>query len=52
MDYVAIPDLADVETTSVLRRRSRRGDIDEQRFSAAVDDLISLPLARYPANAM
>jgi predicted nucleic acid-binding protein len=50
MGDTAVPDLADVETMSVLRRRWRGGDINESRFSAAVDDLIALPLARYPAR--
>jgi predicted nucleic acid-binding protein len=49
---VAVPDLADVETTSVLRRRWRAGDIKEDRFSVAIDDLMALPLARYPARPL
>lgn len=43
------PDLVDVETASVLRCRWRAGDLPARRFSAAIDDLEALDLARYPA---
>ncbi|WP_250285877.1 MULTISPECIES: type II toxin-antitoxin system VapC family toxin [unclassified Frankia] len=49
---IAVPDLADVETASVLRRRWQAGDIDAARFSAALDDLMALPLTRYPARPL
>jgi predicted nucleic acid-binding protein len=52
MKNAAVPDLADVETTSVLRRRWRAGDLSERRFSAAVDDLVVLPLTRYPTRPL
>jgi predicted nucleic acid-binding protein len=45
---LAAPDLIDVETVSVLRRRWRAGDLTVQRFAAAVDDLGDLPLLRVP----
>jgi predicted nucleic acid-binding protein len=44
----AVPDLADVETVAVLRKRWLAGAIDDARFEAAVDDLVALPFARYP----
>lgn len=46
---IAAPDLIDVETVSVLRRRWLAGDLTERRFSVAVDDLQVLPIVRYPA---
>ena len=45
---VAAPDLVDVETTAVLRRRWRAGTISEQRFAEAIDDLEALDVDRYP----
>ena len=46
---LAAPDLVDVETVSVLRRRWRAGDLTARRFSAAVDDLADLAMVRLPA---
>jgi predicted nucleic acid-binding protein len=46
-DLVA-PDLVDVETVSVLRRRWLAHDLSARRFSAAVDDLEALALTRFP----
>jgi predicted nucleic acid-binding protein len=51
-DSVAVPDLADVETVSVLRERWRHGDIAEDRFRDAIDDLAALPLVRYPVGPL
>ena len=45
---LAAPDLVDVETVSVLRRRLRAGDLTARRFSVAVDDLADLPMLRLP----
>ncbi|MGE5292613.1 MAG: type II toxin-antitoxin system VapC family toxin [Micromonosporaceae bacterium] len=45
---VAAPDLVDVETVAVLRKRWLAGSITDQRFAAAVDDLGQLDLDRYP----
>lgn len=45
---LAAPDLVDVETMSVLRRRWLAGDLTARRFSAAVDDLADLAMARMP----
>lgn len=46
------PDLVDVETVSVLRRRWRAGDLTAQRFRAAVDDLLALPILRVPTGPL
>ncbi|MDQ3716749.1 MAG: type II toxin-antitoxin system VapC family toxin [Actinomycetota bacterium] len=45
---LAAPDLVDVETTAVLRRRWLAGTVTEARFALAVDDLIDIPVARFP----
>jgi predicted nucleic acid-binding protein len=45
---LAAPDLVDVETVSVLRRRWRAGDLTARRFAVAVDDLADLPMLRLP----
>lgn len=44
----AIPDLADVETVAVLRKRWLAGDLSARRFASAIDDLEDLDLERYP----
>jgi predicted nucleic acid-binding protein len=46
---VSLPDLADVETASVLRKRWLAGDLEARRFAGAIEDLAALPFARYPA---
>jgi predicted nucleic acid-binding protein len=45
---VAAPDLVDVETVAVLRRRWRAGAISDRRFATAIGDLEALDLDRYP----
>lgn len=45
---MAAPDLIDVETVAVLRKRWIGGDLTAERFSDAVDDLGDLQLVRYP----
>jgi predicted nucleic acid-binding protein len=45
---LAAPDLIDVETVAVLRKCWISGDLTDQRFSDAIDDLEDLDLARYP----
>jgi predicted nucleic acid-binding protein len=45
---LAAPDLIDVETVAVLRKRWLAGDLTARRFSSAVDDLEDLDLERYP----
>lgn len=46
------PDLVDVETVSVLRRRWRAGELTARRFRSAVVDLLSLPIARFPTGPL
>lgn len=46
---VAAPDLVDVETLAVLRKRWLSGTISERRLAAALDDLEAIDLQRYPA---
>ena len=45
---LAAPDLVDVETVAVLRKRWVSGSISGQRFMAAIQDLESIGLDRYP----
>ena len=46
------PDLIDVETTAVLRKRWIAGDLSDERFSEAISDLEDLDLTRYPTLAL
>ena len=48
-DDLVAPDLVDVETVAVLRKRWMAGDLSKNRFAAAIDDLEDLDLVRYPA---
>ncbi|MHB1518470.1 MAG: type II toxin-antitoxin system VapC family toxin [Acidimicrobiales bacterium] len=45
---IAAPDLVDVETVAVLRKRWLAGTISDRRFAAAIADLEELGLDRYP----
>ena len=49
---VAIPDFADVEVLSVLRKRWRAGELSEARCKDALQDLMALPFPRYPASQL
>jgi predicted nucleic acid-binding protein len=49
---VSAPDLVDVETVAVLRKRWLAGDLTARRFRSAVDDLIAIPVVRFPTGAM
>jgi len=49
---LSAPDLVDVETVSVLRKRWLEGALTARRFSAAVSDLEVLPLVRYRTLAL
>jgi predicted nucleic acid-binding protein len=40
------PELIDLETTSVIRRRLRSGHLDARRAELALADLVELPLRR------
>ena len=51
-DAASVPDLADVETVSVLRKRWLAGDLTDRRFRAAVDDLLALPLTRFATGPL
>ena len=46
------PELADVETVAVLRKRWLAGDLTDRRFRSAIDDLLALPLARFPTGPL
>lgn len=45
---IAAPDLVDVETIAVLRKRWLAKTISARRFSSAVDDLEAVAIVRYP----
>jgi predicted nucleic acid-binding protein len=45
---LAAPDLVDVETTAVLRKRWLAGTISDERFALAIEDLEELSVDRYP----
>lgn len=45
---MSAPDLVDVETLAVLRKRWLAGTISEGRFATALDDLDAIELDRYP----
>ena len=45
-----VPDLIDVETAAVLRKRWIAQDITESRFVMAIDILAELPFRRYPTS--
>lgn len=45
---LAAPDLVDVETTAVLRKRWQAKTITALRFAEAIDDLEDLTIDRYP----
>lgn len=45
---VSAPDLVDVETVAVLRKRWLAGSLPARRFASAVRDLEELALDRYP----
>lgn len=47
-EQIAAPDLVDVETIAVLRKRWLAGAISDRRFAIAVDDLEAIDLDRYP----
>jgi predicted nucleic acid-binding protein len=49
---LAAPDLVDVETTAVLRRRWLAGTLSDGRFEQAIEDLADLPLARFPTRGL
>ncbi len=46
------PHLLDVEVAQVLRRYARSGAISAPRGAEAIDDLLALPLNRYPHDVL
>jgi predicted nucleic acid-binding protein len=49
---IAVPDLVDVESVAVLRRRWLNNGLTAERFRLAVEDLTALPFQRFPAAAV
>jgi predicted nucleic acid-binding protein len=47
-ETIAVPALADLEVTSVLRRAALGGRLDDRRSGQALADLAALPLRRAP----
>jgi predicted nucleic acid-binding protein len=47
-EHLAVPELADLEVSSVLRRQVRAGALDLRRAGLALDDLAALPAQRAP----
>jgi predicted nucleic acid-binding protein len=47
-EHLALPELADLEVASVLRRQLRVGTLDARRAGLALDDLAALPARRVP----
>lgn len=45
---ISAPDLVDVETVAVLRKRWLATTISARRFASAVDDLEAMAIDRYP----
>ena len=45
---VGIPDLANIETVAVLRKRWIARTLDDERFAAAVEDFAAFGFTRYP----
>ena len=51
-DAVSTPDLVDVETVSVLRKRWLAGGLTARRFRSAIEDLQALPIVRFPTGPL
>ena len=45
---IAVPDLANIETVAVLRKRWIARTLDDERFTAAVEDYAAFGFVRYP----
>ena len=48
-DTLTAPELVDVETMAVLRKRWLAGTLNDDRLQQAIEDLCVLTLIRYPA---
>lgn len=46
------PHLVDIETTQVIRRYAAKREIGGERGLAALEDLIDLPIRRYPHDLL
>lgn len=46
------PHLIDVEVAQVLRRYAASGELDSERCRDALEDLVDLPLTRYPHDLL
>ncbi|MBA3327242.1 MAG: type II toxin-antitoxin system VapC family toxin [Solirubrobacterales bacterium] len=51
-DLLAAPDVLVFEVIAVLRRSALRGDIEERRARAAVDDLADTPIELFPSLSL
>ena len=51
-ERVSLPDVADVETAAVLRKRWITRSLTDERFATALATLADLPFRRHPAWAM
>jgi predicted nucleic acid-binding protein len=49
---LAAPHLVDIEVAHVLRRYAMRGELSPSRGGAAMDDLASLRMTRYPHDIL
>ena len=47
-ERLTVPELADLEVASVLRRQMKAGTLDARRARLALDDLAALPALRAP----
>jgi predicted nucleic acid-binding protein len=47
-ERLAVPELADLEVASVLRRQRKAGILDARRARLALEDLVALPARRAP----
>jgi predicted nucleic acid-binding protein len=47
-ERMVLPELADLEVVSVLRRQIAAGSLDARRAGQALDDLVALPAQRAP----
>ena len=47
-EHMILPELADLEVASVLRRQVRTGALDDRRARLALQDLAALPARRAP----
>ena len=49
-ERLTVPELVDLEVTSVLRRQMKAGTLDARRARLALDDLAALPARRAPVR--